>query len=151
MHLTIWIFYCIWLVTVHRAQQTEAPIMLPQVTDEGYPLHKVYQIIIEKAWAWSKVGSCLGSTTLKTESKTHFQSGFSIYIISGIWSEWMLPFFFTPYEIFSQLCYMARAIFISINWYMDFYSASPLKPAVFGLTQPELEPIIYNTRDEEAY
>ena len=59
----IWIFYCIWLVTVHRAQQTEAPTMLPQVTDKGCPLHKIYQIIIEKAGAWSQVGPCLGSTT----------------------------------------------------------------------------------------
>jgi hypothetical protein len=34
---------------------------------------------------------------------------------------------------------------------MDFNSVSPLKPAVFGLTQPELEPMIHNTRDEQAY
>ena len=29
---------------------------------------------------------------------------------------------------------------------MDFYSDSPLNPAVFGLTQPGLEPMIYRTQ-----
>jgi hypothetical protein len=65
--------------------------------------------------------------TLNTESEIKSSPGFRIDIISGKWSEWMLPFFFTPNELFSQLCHMARAIFISISWYMDFNSVSPLK------------------------
>ena len=113
------ISHSIWVVTVPRAQHTEVPIMLPQVAYKGYVLHWVYQFIIETVWMWTIVCSVFGKNhvpcTLKTESETKSSPGFSIDIISGILSEWMLPFY-TPNELFSQLYYMAGAICISTIW-----------------------------------
>jgi hypothetical protein len=129
---------------------------------------------------WTLVCSVFGENhvpcTLKTESETKSSPGFSIDIISDILSEWMLPFFYSKWPIFTAISYDGSNLhFCYLRTYIvDLYSANPPKhwgsrhaatltlthnpesqthlycllceEAVFGLTQSPLGHMIYRTR-----
>jgi hypothetical protein len=70
--------------------------------------------------------------TLKTESETKSSPGFSIDIISGILSEWMLPLLLQMSYFHSYIIWREQFAFLLFEktYIVDLYSANPLKRLV---------------------